>query len=237
MKNMSRIVLFMISGLFLTVTFQNCGKIQPGLNVQDSMAIVTDQNDNLVSVIPPASSQEEEQTVEQPVAQQPVEQQQPAQQQEEQTQAPEQSSGGQAEVPKEESGGKKSCSRGNHHEREVASNDHEEEKKVEEVKADASDVDCEHIAKGFNSKIDIDQIGEERKINLASGKTLIYSKSGSGRIHSISIERANGRTVLCKVDVQNFKLSNGRLELIQSKVRHLEKKNGVVIKDENSVVD
>ena len=215
-------MLAVFGGFILTVSFQNCGKIQPGLNVSDSMAVLSDGNNNLVGVIPPSGGTIPNQgEVKDPAQNQPV-QQQPAEQ---------------------NSGDKKSCDRNksaneseNSEGEKYVEDDSKEEKKIEEVNASVEDNDCAEKASKFKVAIDVDQLESNKKLSV-SGKVFIYSKSGQGQLDDLSIERADGRTVLCNVDVSSLSLKNGRLELINSRVRHLENQNGRLIKDQQSRVD
>ncbi len=220
-KNIKLATVIMGLGLVL-FSYQNCSQIKPGLVVTDNkvsglgvdgdtQAIILDQDDNIVDVIPDQQQdaepvvqeeapikEEEAPVVEQQQPEAPVEvvnQDQPAESKgpDREDKEPKQ------EIVKEETV-----------KEEVAQMEEaEQEDTAEEIQAGS----CVDLAKKYKNAIDVSQLEAGAKIALLKGKTFIYSSTGVKTISSLSIGKACGRTILCDVTIEKIGEVNGRLDL------------------------
>lgn len=182
--------------------YQNCSQIQPGLIVTDNkagalsvdgdtQAIILDQDNNIVDVVPESPAEQDAE----PVAQE-----------EETTSEPEVI----AEEPvKENHGGDKQPDKQPVKDEVVQNEDVEHEDSTEEIQASS----CVELAKKHKNSIDVSKLAVDAKISLLKGKTFIYSSAGPKAISSLSIGKSCGRTILCDVTIEKIGEVNGRLDL------------------------
>lgn len=223
-KNIKLASVVISLGLVL-FAYQNCSQIKPGLIVTDNkvsglgvdgdtQAIILDQDDNIVEVIP--DQQQEAVPVVQEVA--PVkeeavpvvEQQQPEMPVVVDNQDQPSSSKGPDPEDKEP---KQEIAKEETVKEEIAQNEEtEQEDTPEEIQASS----CVELAKNYKNSIDVSQLPAGAKIALVKGKTFIYSSSGITAISSLSIGKACGRTILCNVSIGRIGEVNGRLDLYKN---------------------
>ena len=213
-KNIKLATVVVSLGLVL-FAYQNCSQIQPGLVVTDSkagalsvdgdtQAIILDQDNNIVDVVPDQEAvvkEEQPAVVEQQDAEPVV----------------------QAEVPTPSSTTpvviKENHSDSDHDDKEpikqpakedVAQNEEaEHEESSEEIQASS----CSELAAKHKNSIDVSKLAVDAKISLLKGKTFIYSSAGPKAISSLSIGKSCGRTILCDVTIEKIGEINGRLDL------------------------
>ncbi len=90
---------------------------------------------------------------------------------------------------------------------------------------------------GFSNVIDIAQLADGHKLDVIKGSVFIYSSTGNADMKQISINTANGKTVLCGLNVSTIGLKSGRLDLIKNTVVQLiEKHSGIIKVDSTSQV-
>lgn len=200
--------------------YQNCSQIQPGLLVTDNkasslsvddgtQAIIFDEQDNIIEVVPEAPVVEE---------QAPVEQEMPAEQQDaepvvvapvvqDETTAPA------PEVVVEEPMKENQPDKQPIKEEVTAQNEEEfeQEETAEVIQASS----CVELAQKYKNSIDVSKLDVGAKIAVLKGKTFIYSSAGSKAISSLSIGKACGRTILCDVTIEKIGEVNGRLDLFK----------------------
>ena len=197
-KNIKLATVVVSLGLVL-FAYQNCSQIQPGLLVTDNkasalsvdggtQAIILDQDNNIVDVIPDATVTEQ--------GPEPVVQDDTS-----------------AEVVKEDHEDKEHEDKDHEdkdHEDDIAENEEvEHEDSPEEIQASS----CIELAKKHKNSIDVSLLAADAKISLLKGKTFIYSSAGPRAVSSLSIGKSCGRTILCDVTIERIGEVNGRLDL------------------------
>ena len=194
----------------IVVSYQNCGKIQPGLNVMQSdlaqqestRAIVQDGDGNIDTVI----------TIDQPVVDnnptpEPVvsNTDQPKDPSDVVTEVfPDVKNDTVDPVP-------------------VVTDQPEQDTNVD------SNVDCSELAKKYkNDAIDIANIDQRGRLTVLRGKTFIYSSNSNISLKDVEIGSSCGRTILCGVHIERIKVKKGRLDMVRSTCGTIEDSNGTV---------
>lgn len=221
-KNIKIATVVMSLGLVL-FAYQNCSQIQPGLLVTDNkasslsvddgtQAIIFDEQDNIIEVVPETPVVEEQAPVEQEM---PAEQQDaepvvtaPVEQEETAAPAPEVV----VEEPMKENQPDKQPIKEEIVKEEVIAQN-EEEVEQEETAEVIQASSCVELAQKHKNSIDVSKLDAGAKISLLKGKTFIYSSAGPKAISSLSIGKACGRTILCDVTIEKIGEVNGRLDL------------------------
>lgn len=98
------------------------------------------------------------------------------------------------------------------------------------------DSDCSDLAKKFKKAYDLSQMKDISKLSLLGGKVFVYSSTGNNALDHITIEKQAGRVVLCGLKVGKVTMKGGRLDLVRSEIKVLDKQHGAVKIDKISMV-
>lgn len=96
---------------------------------------------------------------------------------------------------------------------------------------------CMDLSKKYKNTIDIASLSTGAKIDIVKGKTFIYSSTGREDLKALTIGKANGRTILCRITIETLSLKAGRLDLIDSHVKKAVELKGTVKKDATSTIN
>ena len=209
-KNIKLATVMVSLGLVL-FAYQNCSQIQPGLLVTDNkagalsvdgdtQAIILDQDNNIVDVVPSQDSVSTPDAT--PPAEEQVQQVDPVVTTVEHTEKDD-------DDDKDKDHDDKNAEHEEDDDNDNDSNIAESEESQEEIQASS----CIELARKHKDAIDVSQLAEGTKISLLKGKTFIYSSAGPKAISSLSIGKSCGRTILCDVTIEKIGEVNGRLDL------------------------
>ncbi len=214
-KNIKLATVMVSLGLVL-FAYQNCSQIQPGLLVTDNkagalsvdgdtQAIILDQDNNIVDVVPSQDS------VATPDATPPADEQAGGQVQQADpvVTTVEHTEKDDDEDKDDDKDREDKDAKHDDDDKDNDSNIAESEESQEEIQASS----CVELARKHKDAIDVSQLAEGTKIALVKGKTFIYSSSGPKTISSLSIGKSCGRTILCDVTIERIGEVNGRLDL------------------------
>ncbi len=96
---------------------------------------------------------------------------------------------------------------------------------------------CGLDTKTIHNSVDLAQFeGQEVSLDLLQGKTLLYSSNPEVSLKSLAINAAVGRTILCGCKVDRLDIKKGRLEVYHSEIKSIGMRNGVLIKDDVSIL-
>lgn len=200
-----KLISLIVGSFVLTIAFQNCSQIKPGLNVTDYSsqddigAIISDDDGNVVDVIPvPPNDEKPPEVIIQPT---PVDNTNP-----DIVVIPDP-----VNEPKEPQKEKPPVSE---HEDESC-DDQKEEKELSCVELARQDI---------KNSIDISKINSLHKLTILKDKKFIYSSKGMAYLNQIEVRSSCHEIVFCDVKVRKINKNRNKIKLIRSHIE--EDENG-----------